>query len=203
LDDSRECEKTLRISELNMLGLPPRIDILAHGITNEEEALRVEGAVIDALWPGRKLTNWVRGFRCLEFGRAPLSELEILYAARKVSISEPALLIRINRLYRPGMTAEALYEATRGVWKIGKRRQHAKYALAVFEGVARQAYAIDTWHPAGTTTYNTRPPDTVAAPGRWEFLGTHAPELADKYCGGSVEKYFPRYSQNPIVYVNC
>ena len=98
LDETRECEKTLRIAELRQAGLDPQIDILAHGMEHEEIALRVEGAGIDVLRPGRRLTNKVRGFRCLEFGRAPLSELEILYAARQVAVSEPVLLIRINRL---------------------------------------------------------------------------------------------------------
>ena len=203
LDQAQECEKTRRIAELRTAGLEPQIDILAHGMDDEETALRVEGAVIDVLRPGRKLTNRVRGFRCLQYGRAPLYELEILYAAKKVTVSEPVLLIRINRLYRPGMTAEALYEATRGVWKVGQRREEAKYALAVFQGVARQAYEIGSWHKAGTTPYRTRPPEDVKVGGRWEFLGAPAPDLADKYCGGSVESYFPRNAQSPVVYVNC
>ena len=159
--------------------------------------------MIDTLWPGRKLTNQVRGFRCLQFGRAPLCELEMLYAAKKVTVSEPALLIRINRLYRPGMTAEALYEATRGVWPIGQRRLGAKYALAVFEGVVRQAYEIHSWHQAGTTPYRTRTPEEVKSDRRWEFLGAVAQSIASKYCGGSVASYLPRGAQFPVTYVNC
>ena len=49
LDETRECEKTLRIAELRQVGLEPQIDILAHGMENEEIALRVEGAAIDVL----------------------------------------------------------------------------------------------------------------------------------------------------------
>ena len=40
------------------------------------------------------------------------------------------------------MLANALYEATRGVWKVGERREYAHLALAVFEGVVREVYAI-------------------------------------------------------------
>jgi serine/threonine protein kinase len=72
---------------------------------------------------------------------------------RAVRITEPALLIRINRLYREGMSAEALYDSTRGVWRVGTRREGAKYAMAVYGGVVREVYEIDRWHPAGTTPY--------------------------------------------------
>jgi len=56
-----ECEKTRRIAELKATGLSPRIDILAHGMEDEETALRVEAAAIDMLRPGQRLTNRVRG----------------------------------------------------------------------------------------------------------------------------------------------
>jgi hypothetical protein len=203
LDGDRECEKTRRIAELKAAGFSPQIDILAHGMEDEETALRVEAASIDILRPGQNLTNRVRGSRAIQFGRAPLSELDALYGAKPVSISEPCLLIRINKLYRPGMSAEALYEATRGVWVLGERRNGAHYALAVYQGVVRQAYLIHSWHRAGATPYHTRAREDVDAPGRWEFTGVVAEKLADKYCGGSVEKYLPANAQNPVVYVNC
>lgn len=203
LDETRESEKTRRIAELKQAGLDPQIDILAHGMTDEETALRVEGAVIDVLRPGRTLTNVVRGFRSLQFGRLPLSELEVLYGAPPVRIEEPALLIRINRLYRPHMTAEALYEATRGVWPLGERRHRARYGFAVFQGVVREVYEIQSWHPAGTTPYNTRPLRDVQVSGRWEFLGRIAPELSPKYRDCSVQSYLSSRGRFPITYVNC
>lgn len=205
LEEDRECEKTRRIDELRNAGLEPRLDIIAHGIEDEETALRIEAAIIDVLRPGQRLTNLVRGFRSMQFGRAPLAEFDLLYAARPVSISERGLLIRINQLYRPGMTAEALYEATRGIWKVGAsgRRDLARYAFAVYQGIVREVYTIHTWHRAGTTRYRTRRPEDVTAPDRWEFNGCVAEDLGDRYRGGSVEAYFPRGAQAPFVYVNC
>lgn len=50
---------------------------------------------------------------------------------RNVTITEPAVLIRIPKLFTEGMSTQALYEATRGVWKVGDRRESARYALAV------------------------------------------------------------------------
>jgi uncharacterized protein len=76
------------------------------------------------------LTNEVRGWRSLQLGRIPLSELTMYYAAKPVTVEVPALLIRINRLYRHNMTPQELYEATRGVWKLGARCTKARYAFA-------------------------------------------------------------------------
>lgn len=121
-----------------------------------------------------------------------------------VTIDEPALLIRINQLYRPNMSSQDLYEATRGVWRLGERREMAEYALAVFEGVVREVYEIEEWHEAGTTDYSSRPDHDVNVPGRWEFTGRVAAEsVRDKYVGKSVAAYFSRGQQNPVVYVNC
>lgn len=203
LDDEQECEKTRRIAELKAVGLFPEIEILAHGMADEETALRIEAAAIDILRPGQQLTNRARGYRAIQFGRAPLSELDAIYGAKPVKIVEPCLLIRINKLYRPGMNSKSLYEATRGVWKLGERRNRAQFALAVYQGVVRQAYTIQVWHVGGTTPYSTRALEEVDAPDRWEFSGAVAEMLAAKYCGGSVEKYLPGNAQNPIVYVNC
>src|SRR4051812_42705703 len=88
-----------------------------------------------------------------------------------VGIVDPVLLIRINQLFRPGMSAHALYEATRGVWKVGLRREGVKYALAIFDGVVREVYSIDKWHEAGSTQYSTRAAADVVVEGRWEFTG--------------------------------
>ena len=119
-------------------------------------------------------------------------------------VAEPALLIRINRLYRYGMTAEQLFEATRGVWKLSERRARALYAFAVYKGVVREVYRIDRWHPAGTLTYLTRDAADLKLAGRWEFEG-HPAETAmrERYIDQSVAQYFASNAQNPITYVNC
>jgi uncharacterized protein len=175
-----------------------QIDILAHSLPDENTTYAVEAAVIDTL----KLTNQIKGRHATEFGRAPLKELVFRYAARPVNIREPSILIRVNQLYRPGMSARQLYEVTRGVWVIGKRRETVKYAMAVYHGVVREVYRITSWHPAGTTPYRYRPRADVRAPGRWEFRGAVAePRIRKRYVGGSVEHLLPTGSQNPIKYV--
>jgi hypothetical protein len=198
-----ESRKAQMLTALRNEGLEPRIEILAHALPNEESALRIEAAVIDLLELDQ-LTNEVRGWRSIQLGRMPLSELIIYYAAQPVTVIDPVVLIRINRLYRHGMSARELYEATRGVWKLGERRHNARYAFAVFEGIVREVYQIDAWHPAGTTPYITRPAEDVQSPGRWEFTGQLAAEaVRSRYVGRPVSTYFTPGSQNPVAYVNA
>jgi hypothetical protein len=119
-----------------------------------------------------------------------------------VEIHDPVLLIRIPQLYEQGMGDEELYDCTRGVWKLGVRREGATFAIAVIDGVVLEVYAIDHWQPAGTSSYLTR--KDIAVPGRWEFVGRVAPEaVRSRYVGRSVKSYLPRGLQNPVRYVNC
>ncbi len=198
-------EKTRTIAELRGAGLSPQLEILAHGLPDEETALRIEAAAIDLLGLGQ-LTNAVSGWRSLQMGRMTLDELVSYYAAPKLTIEHPVLLVRINRLYRHNMSAAELYETTRGVWKIGERRERARYAFAVFEGVVREVYEVHSWHPGHSTPYEFREQELAERDltGRWEFLGTVArDEIRSRYRGGSVRAYLPRGLQSPFVYVNA
>lgn len=197
-DDDR---KATLLREIQDAGLEPRLEILAHGLPDEETAFRIEAAAIDVLGLGT-LTNRMRGWKSVQFGRLSLDELVAYYAAEPVEVAHPALLIRINRLYQHGMDAEALYEATRGVWRLSPRRERAGFALAVFEGVVREVYRIDSWHRAGTTAYRTR--NDTDRPDRWEFLGAVAEAVVrERYRLRSVAAYFRKGQQAPVVYVNC
>ncbi|MEQ1802600.1 MAG: hypothetical protein ABL989_11810 [Gammaproteobacteria bacterium] len=169
---------------------------------DSETALRVEAAVIDALGLG-ELSNAVRGWRSVELGRMPLRQLVAYYDARPVVIRDPVLLIRVNQLYRHGMSAQALYDITRGIWLLNPdRAAGARYALAVFEGVVREVYEIRNWYPAGSTKYKTRKGMRIS--GRWEFMGKVASEsVRQHYVDRSVKGYFPRGSRAPFRYVGC
>lgn len=203
LGAQNESRKVETLAALRSAGLSPRIDILAHGLPDEETAFRIEAAVIDVL-ELTDLTNEVRGWRTTEIGRTPLSELIATYGAKPVTITDASILIRINRLYRPAMDGHALYEATRGIWKLGPRRDRAKLAMAIFNGVVRAVYVIDSWHPAGSTGYTTRDGVELLRDGRWEFVGHAAgAEVQQRYVGGSVTAYFPQGLQSPVVYVHC
>ena len=126
--------------------------------------------------------------------------MEVIVVTR--SIQDRVLLIRIPVLYEPGMAGVQLYEATRGVWRVGERRESAEYRMCRRRGMIREVYVIESWHPAGSTPYATR--HQVAIAGRWEFLGRIASDdVRGRLVGRSVKEYFARGNQNPITYVNC
>ena len=204
LEDKTESRKVELIRNIKSLGEEPRIEILAHGLKTEAEALRIESVVIGIV--GIKfLTNNIQGYVSDVVGRIPLSQLIALYTGKPAEIIEPSILIRINLLYRYDMSANELYEATRGIWKVGPRRKKAEYAFAVFRGIIREVYSIDRWVPAGSTLYRTDVhKKDLHVPGRWEFVGRLAENATrGKYLNKSVEHYFTRGSQNPVTYANC
>jgi hypothetical protein len=198
--EKREVARTIRAVEA--AGSEVRIEILAHALPSAEVALHVESAVIDALGLAN-LANLVRGWQGAKFGRAPVGEVVARYTRRRARITEPAILIRINRLYHYGMSDVELYDATRSAWVVGERRERADFAFAVFEGVVREVYRITHWLPGGST-FNTlvrgrrRPND-----GRWEFVGVLAPDaIRRRYVNSYVGDLFDQGAQNPISYVN-
>lgn len=195
---NRKTEREIR--RIRSRGAEPRVDIVVHGLPDSKMALRVEAAVIDAV--GRRdLTNAVRGWGSVGYGRQALEDLLTQYHRRKVRIHEPSVLIKIPQLYRPGMPDAELYDATRGVWRIGVRRERAKYAFAVFEQVVREVYEIEAWFPAGRT-FSTRSARGLAARDRWEFVGRLARRsIRKRYLGAHVGNYF-RGSSSAFVYVN-
>lgn len=109
-----------------------------------------------------------------------------------VDVTDPALLVRINQLYHSAMSDQELYEATRGIWKVGgSRRKRVKYALAIFEGIVREVYSVESWARAGSSRYETRDFDQNELLDRWEFTGGVAPEeVRSRYVGRSVAHYF-------------
>ena len=110
-----------------------------------------------------------------------------------MDIDEPVVLIRPARLYREGMSDDELYEATRGVWRVGPRAANARYAFAVAHAVIVEVYEIDSWQPAGTSQYRYRPRHEVHRSGRREFTGRVADQvMRRRYVGQSVAHYFPK-----------
>ena len=197
--------KVQRIREIFDAGLEPRIEILSHGMATSDEAYLVEAAAIDLI--GLKdLTNKVTGHNSLLYGRKTLKDLAIHYAPVNAEIPDPVVLVRISDLYRNGMTAQELYEATRGVWVLSlDRARGAKYALAIFEGVVKEVYEPAFWQDAQVAGYETRKDLTPEdGKGRIEFIGKVAPEtVRSKYIDRSVAHAFAFGSQNPCKYINC
>lgn len=198
LNDRSESDKARVIDEIRASGREPRVEILVHGIEDEATAYRIEAAVIDLLGK-ENLSNNVRGWRSGVYGRMTAEQLISMYQRKPVTVEQPAVLIRINELFRYGMSPLELYDATRGIWRIGAAREKARYALAVFDGIVQEVYRIEAWFPAGTT-FSSR--GALQGSGRWEFVGQVAEEgIRKRYVQRSVDHYFPKGARNPIRYV--
>jgi len=203
LDDTTETEKVRRIAELRKLGLQPVIEILKYGLS-EREAFLIESASIELLGIDQ-LTNRVKGHNAEQQGRGRLEDIIHELDAEDVTISHPVILINISRLYRYGMSQTELYDATRGVWKVGPRRTNADFAFCVFGGIVRAVYRIAAWVVAGSTmTSRDYSEKEYELSERFEFVGKLAPDdIQHKYVGKSIKQYFAKGAQNPIKYVNC
>lgn len=115
-------------------------------------------------------------------------------------ITENIVIIKINQLYRFGMSELELYETTRGIWRRKiESVQDAEYALAVSHGTVVEVYQIDQWYPAGTIPMQTRTLDPERCKNRIEFTGQLASEgIRRKYIGKSVAGLYKFGEANPI-----
>lgn len=191
--ESAEESKLGTIQAIQQAGLSPVVHILRHRMT-DEVAREVEAAVIDAMrlvGVDVELKNKVRGARSADHGWRPLSQLRDEYGARQVEITHRGVLLRISRTYHHRIDPEALYEATRGWWKMDPKRR-PDYAFAVSGGIIRAVYQID--HGGWTCD---------AATGDGQFTGQIEPVLTAYYDWVDVSDHFPPGSQTPIRYVNC
>ena len=158
--------------------------ILRHGLS-EEQAFEIESACIDLLGLDT-ISNIVSGHDTWERGLKSVDEIIQLYDAKVIDISEDAMIIIINKLYKRFMSPPQLYQATRSAWRIAEfRRKKVKYAIASYHGIVREIYKIDSWNQTNS--------------GRWEFTGSIADSsIRDKYLNQSLENYIKKNQQNPI-----
>ena len=200
LTDEKESNKTTYLKELESQELKPKIDILIHGLEDEDTALRVEASIIDLLGIDA-LTNKQSGWKSATYGRMTIDQIISVYDKQEVEIEESSILIRINQFFRYSMTPIELYDYTRAQWKVSlDRAEKAQFAFAVYEGIIQEVYQILNWYPAGQT-FNSRQSEAIG--GRYEFVGNIAPEaIRERYRYKSVRHYFKKGNANPIMYLN-
>lgn len=187
------------IRAIHDAGLDVGIEIMRYQIADEATAFEVEAAVIDALrLSGVQLSNAVRGHDTAR-GWRPFEDLVARYHAKPVTIpaEERVVLIRINRLYRSGMSDDELYEVTRKWWRKGATR-NPEWAFAVYHGIVRAIYRIDgPWYHPDADEADERTKSRKA------FDGVRDPEMEDRYLWTDVSSYLPKGLQTPLRYVNC
>lgn len=198
LDLGEDTPKADRIRSIVQAGHRVKTEFLRFGL-DERTAFEVEAAAIQLLGLSN-LLNAVSGHGSLARGRMSTDDAISLFQAEPIDVDVSAILIRPSRMWYPGMSTDDLYEATSGWWKLGPRREKAKYAFAVVHGVVRSAWRIDGWRPRreGDREWQDDPPGKP----RWGFVGRPAPEL-ERYLRRSVGHYWKRGAQSPFAYVNC
>lgn len=116
-------------------------------------------------------------------------------------ITDDIVIIKINQSYYEGISAEALYDYTRGIWKRSiKSVSVADYALSVANSIVIEVYKIDHWMPATETEFKTRKIDPKRASERIAFVGKVAEDsVRERYIGKSVAYLFKNGAANPVV----
>ena len=127
-----------------------------------------------------------------------MSNIDACIEDEILEVTEPAMLIRINELFRDDMSAGELYDATRSSWKVSlDRANNVRYALSVYKGIVREVYLVKAWQEADPTAHEKNK-------GRFEFIGDIAEDaVRDKYKLKSVKHYFKKGNVNPFMYLNC
>lgn len=102
------------------------------------------------------------------------------------------IFLNINRFYRPAMSDDELYQATRQTWRVAAwRRTKVQYAVAVYDGVIRAVYEIARWQPCMIPELS----------GRWEFDRTsRSKEEFSRYIGQPSAPYMPSGARYTVQY---
>ena len=206
LHDGSESDKARKIAEIQARGRQPLIEILAFGL-DEKAAYKVEAAAIDLLGL-KNLTNKQAGHESSLYGRIEVSELDARFDHGELAESdflEDAVLVKVNQLYRNGMSDFELYEVTRGFWRVDKSKVEGIHlALAVYDGMVLEAYDIAAWLPAGSGMCAARSVSQAELAHRMEFVGRVADRcIRDRYVGKGVSGLYAPGSANPIRYVKA
>jgi hypothetical protein len=206
-DEGETSQKIGLIKEIHNAGKSVNSFILRHGISDEKVAYEIESALIDLLYlldPKADnelflISNMVKGHHHLTHGSMSTQNIMAIYDATECpEIEHAVLLFKIPVRWFPQMTDEQLFESTHGWWRLGERRNGAKYALAVSAGVVRGIYSIDSWRvrKEGDRGY------VKGEKPRFGFDGNQTNEL-DIYMNKSVRHLFKKGEQTPFKYLNC
>ena len=115
-------------------------------------------------------------------------------------ITDNLVVIKINKSYHDNMSAEELYDYTRGIWRRKiESVSEADYALSVVFGLVVEVFEIDRWMPANQAIFKTRTCDPARTANRIAFVGRVADDgVRRKYVGKSVANLYEFGEANPV-----
>jgi hypothetical protein len=128
-------------------------------------------------------------------------------------ITVPAILIKIAKEWRPGLTPDQLYERTRRYWICSPARKKTppQFAFSIAKGLIVQVFKISDWEDYDmskvvidpTRLFRTRPPLDQKGRIRKGFIGVVSSHpLSVAQIGKSI-RHLRFGSGSPFAYVNC
>jgi hypothetical protein len=185
--------KLKRIREIRLDGFEVTHVVHRHGM-NEETALEVESALIDA-YP--EATNLIGGRASDEYGLMHARQIIERYEAPQAEFQHNAIIINVNR----SAAESSVYEAVRFAWRLDpERAADAEIVLAVVRGLIVGVFVAERWLEA---TVQNFPGISEDQHGRWGFVGhPAADETASQYLRHRLPDTMRKPgAANPIRYV--
>ena len=220
LENEKNCKpenkKLQKIREIKDCGFSVKRLIVNWGLS-ESEAFSAEATLINLLkfMPDFQLTNEVSGHHVHEC--LTTEEFEILYGAiplEREDVKHSILVIKINKLYRKGMSEAELYDVVRGYWAASLKsikNRKVEYVFGVHNGLIVAVYKPDEWHYGYE---NIDAPQTeLLKPADYERLKNRIYFVCKNYTVLDEYAKFYRYktianlkvnqsAQNPITYLS-
>lgn len=201
-EDKKETEKNKRIDEIIKSWNKVKQVIVKHGLQCENEAFKIECAIIDILiWEGYKLTNIVKWHWSEETWIMDLEDIKIKYEPEEAKFNnDKIILININYLYKKNMRYEEMYEATRKSWRISlERANKADIVCSVYKWIIREVFTINQSREIDEERCKKNPNKQAKNMFTWKVASEN---IRDKYLNKSVNNYWNQWAQFPIKYIN-
>lgn len=137
----RIIDKGLRVKHL----------IVRHGLT-EKVAFEIESALIDTFKYIPAFNRFIKGniqggVKSIEKGLMSAEEIIRLYNAEELNeIDNDCVIININNTYQRGAGEDAIYQATKGTWKMNAQKlQSINYVLSEYRGLVVEVFKVHEW----------------------------------------------------------
>ena len=146
----RKSPKFKALKEIQDLGKKPIVQIVQWNMT-KNEALRAESALIECFGL-RQLTNKVGGCGVVKVNADFLDYILTDGVLRIKNFGRKrVLLLSVNGIYQPGMSAFELYDTVRGPWPVRQERvEQCDLILCVNCGHVIEVYSNAKWFEAGS-----------------------------------------------------
>lgn len=179
--DPEHSEKLGTIAAILRSGRLPRMSIVRDGISTQQEAQRVEGALIDVLDYLSSLDRAVPPLTNLQAGHgfASFRSVEDVEATHGQSFrmsdlpgwkeGEEVLFLNINRRWgEVASNKNSVYAVTRGWWRLSSARAGRVRIVVVHAwGIVRAVFEVGGWespNPDGRIAFNALDPGGLAGP---------------------------------------